>query len=80
MKIKRISVALAAALSLISAPVMAGIENLSVASAQRDSSPVNTGENLKGGHIFGALIAIGMIIGASILAFDNNNENEPTSP
>ena len=35
---------------------------------------------LKGGQIFGALIAIGMIIGASILAFDNNDENEPTSP
>ena len=72
--------AVAVATSLVATPVMAGAENLSVASAQRDAAPAGQEENLKGGSIFIALIGFAVIISAIIVAFDENDEDLPTSP
>ena len=70
----------AVATSLVATPVIAGAENLSVASAQRDAAPVGQEENLKGGSVIVALIAFALIVGAIIVAFDGNDEDQPTSP
>ncbi len=72
--------AAAVATSLVATPVLAGAENLSVASAQRDAAPVGQEENLKGAGIFLALLGFGLIVASIIVAFDGNDEDLPTSP
>ncbi len=81
MRIGKALTAVAVATSLISTPVFAGAENLSVTSAQRDAAPVGEGENIRGGgKIIITLLAISIIIGGIIVFLRDNDENLPTSP
>jgi Ca2+/Na+ antiporter len=66
--------------SLISAPALAGSQNLSVSSAQRDAAAVGQEENMFGAPIFVALIGLALIVSVAVVALDDNNEDAPTSP
>lgn len=80
MRFGKAMMAAAVATSLISTPVLAGAENLSVASAQRDAAPVGQQEELAGGNMIVALIGLVLVVAAVVIAFDDNNEDSPTSP
>ncbi len=80
MRFGKTMTAVAVAASLVATPVIAGAENLSVASAQRDAAPVGAQENLAGSQIILALVGFGLIVFGAIAAFDNNDEDLPTSP
>ena len=72
--------AVAVATSLVATPVMAGAQNLSVASAQRDAAPAGQEENLKGGAIVITLLAIFTVVGGMLVFLKDNDEDLPTSP
>lgn len=80
MRFAKALTAVAVATSLVSTPVLAGAQNLSVAAAQRDAAPAGKEENLKGGAIVVTLLAIFLVVGGVLVFLKDNNEDLPTSP
>lgn len=81
MRIGKTLLAAAIASSLVTTPVLANAQKLSVASAQRDAAPVGQEDAaLGGGPIVITLLAIFAIVGGILVFVKDNEEDEPVSP
>lgn len=80
MRIGKTLLAAAIASTLVTTPVLANAQKLSVAAAQRDAAPVGQEESIGGGTIIITLLAIFAIIGGIVVFVKDNDEDLPTSP
>lgn len=80
MRIGKTLLAAAIASTLVTTPVLANAQKLSVSAAQRNAAPVGQEESIGGGKVIIALLSLVAIIGGIVILLDGNDEDLPTSP